>query len=47
VKQEDPVWKFLQASAHFIRIIWCSLPFRMVWERGLDILNFDKKSTDL
>jgi len=27
VKQEDPVWKFLSENAHFIRTIWCSLPF--------------------
>jgi len=27
VKPEDPVWKFLQANARFIRIIWCSLSF--------------------
>ena len=33
VKQEDPVWKFLQANAHFIRTVWCSLPFHLVWER--------------
>jgi len=25
VKQGNPVWKFLQAAAHFIRIIWCRL----------------------
>jgi len=30
MKQEDPVWKSLQANAHFFRTIWCSLPF---WER--------------
>jgi len=30
VKREDPVWKFVQANAHFIRIIWCSLPFYSV-----------------
>jgi len=23
VKKEDPVWKFLQANAHFIQTIWC------------------------
>jgi len=23
VEQEDPVWKFFQANANFIRIIWC------------------------
>jgi len=33
VKQEHPVWKFLQANTHFIRIIWCSLPFHLAWER--------------
>jgi len=33
VKQEVPVWKLLCANAHFIRIIWCSLPFCLVWER--------------
>jgi len=27
LKQEDPVWKFLYANAHFIRTIWCSIPF--------------------
>jgi len=26
VRQEDPVWKFFQANAHFIRTIWCSVP---------------------
>ena len=29
VKQEDPMWKLLQANAHFIRTIWCSLPLYM------------------
>jgi len=33
VKQEDPVQKLLQANAHFIRTIWCSLPLYLVWER--------------
>jgi len=33
VNQEDPVWKFLLANPHFIRTIWCSLPFYLVWER--------------
>jgi len=33
VKQENPVWKFLQANAHFIRTIWCSFPFYLVWEQ--------------
>ena len=33
MKQEDPVRKFLQANAHFIRAIWCSLHFCLVWER--------------
>jgi len=27
VKEEDLVWKFLLAGVHFIRTIWCSLPF--------------------
>jgi len=30
VKQKDPMWKFLPANAHFIRIIWCSLLFHLV-----------------
>ena len=33
VKQEDPVWKYLQANSHFIRTIWCSLALYLVWER--------------
>jgi len=32
VKQEDPVQKFFSANAHFIRTIWCSLPFYLSWE---------------
>jgi len=32
-KQEDPVWKFLQANAHFIRTIRCNTPFHLVEER--------------
>jgi len=34
VKQEDSVQKLLQANAHFIRIVWCSLPLYLVEERG-------------
>jgi len=30
VKKEDPVWEFFEANAHFIRIIWVSLPFYLV-----------------
>ena len=33
VKQEYPVQTFLQANAHFIRTVWCSLPLYLVWER--------------
>jgi len=33
VKQEDPVQKLMQANAHFIRTIWCSLPLHLVQER--------------
>jgi len=33
LKQEDPVWKFLWVNVHFIRTIWCSLPFSLVRER--------------
>jgi len=33
VKQEDPVWNFVQANAHFIRNILCNLNFYLVWER--------------
>jgi len=30
VKQEDPVWKYLYAYAHFIRTYGCILPFHLV-----------------
>jgi len=37
VKQEDPVWKFFQANALFIRTListnWCSVLFYLVRER--------------
>jgi len=33
VKQEYTVQTFLQANAHFIRTVWCSLPLYLVWER--------------